>query len=83
MAHLRRGYGGRLREATGYEPRATKLRAMLRARLYVHRLRFRSENLLDSTPFLPFISIMYLMQQYEAAIISQRELIVTGVYHLS
>lgn len=48
--------------------RATRLRAteryeaMLRARLCVHRLRFRTENLLDSTPFLPFISIMYLMQ---------------------
>lgn len=45
---LLRGYG-----ATGYVTTP-----VLRARLNVHRLRFRAENLLDSTPFIPFISII-------------------------
>lgn len=55
IAHLRHAPARRTATATGSQLHA----AMVRARLNVHRLRFRTENLLDSTLFIPFISIMY------------------------
>lgn len=49
MAYELRDYGATVLRRYG----ATALRARIR----VHRLRFRGQNLLDSTPFIPFITL--------------------------